>query len=280
MVESLSWVGSDVIRPDCSVYPSDPSCSNPANVTAANQRMANLYNDTILCDECFMKIFYQRLGSDFLPDSSYSEYLVDQMQDIQDVCTTTIGVISTRGVYAYPPTTPTPILANVTAPNPNTTTAYATSTTAAASMSASATVSSVVTPTPTHGTMVSNCNSFYYAQANDDCYDIALNHNITLADFEAWNIAVGSNCTGLWADYYYCVGVALDTTSGACQTIDTISGVTSLDDFEACNQLAVLHNVPTGTLISMTGATDCYSPNEICVPAACNLLNVTEGSTW
>lgn len=91
MIKSLNWVGSDVIRPDCSVDPTDPSCSNPANVTATNQRIANLYNDTILCSECFMKLFYERLGSDFLPDSDYSDYLVDQFQDIQDVCSTAIG---------------------------------------------------------------------------------------------------------------------------------------------------------------------------------------------
>ena len=128
--------------------------------------------------------------------------------------------------------------------------------------------------------MASNCDSFYYAVASDDCYDIALNHNVTLIDFETWNPAVGTNCTGLWADYYYCVGLTLDTTSGACQMIDTTTGVSSTDDFTACNQLAALYNVPTGSLISITGATDCYSETDVCVPAACNLMNVTEGSTW
>jgi hypothetical protein len=96
MIESLNWIGSDVIRPDCSVDPTDPSCSNPANVTAENQRIANLYDDTILCSECFMKLFYEKLGSDFLPDSDHSDYLVDQFQDIQDVCSTTIGNVSTK----------------------------------------------------------------------------------------------------------------------------------------------------------------------------------------
>jgi len=280
MIESLNWVGSDVIRPDCNVDPTDPSCLNPANVTAENQRISNLYNDTILCSECFMKLFYERLGSDFLPDSDHSDYLVGQFQDIQDVCSTTIGTVSTRGFSGYPPATPTPVLANVTAPNPNTTTIYATSTTAPTSTSASPTTSSIVTPTPTHGSMVSNCDSFYYAIGNDTCYDIALNHNITLTDFETWNSAVGENCTGLWADYYYCVGITLDTTSGACQMIDTTTGVSSTDDFEACNQLAVRHNVATGSLIYITRSTDCYSATDVCVPAACNLMNVTESSTW
>jgi hypothetical protein len=281
MVESLNWIGSDVIRPDCSVDPTDPSCSNPANVTADNQRIANLYDDTVLCSECFMKLFYEKLGSDFLPDSDHSDYLVDQFQDIQDVCSTTIGSVSTRGFSGYPPSTPTPELVNITAPNPNTTTTYAISTASAtSSLLASPTTSSVVTPTPTHGSIVSNCNSFYYAVANDTCYDIALDHNITLIDFGTWNSVVGVNCTGLWADYFYCVGITLDTTSRACQMIDTTTGVSSTDDFTACNQLAVLYNVPTGSLISITGATDCYSATDVCVPAACNLMNVTEGATW
>ncbi|OBT81991.1 hypothetical protein VE02_09310 [Pseudogymnoascus sp. 03VT05] len=280
IIESLNWVGSDIIRPDCSVDSTDPSCSNPANVTADNQRIANLYNDTILCDECFMKLFYERLGSDFLPDSDYSDYLVDQFQDIQDVCSTTIGELSTRGFSGYPPSTPTPQLVNITAPNPNTTITYATSAPMPTStLLASPTTSSVVTPTPTHGSIVPSCDSFYYAVANDTCYDIALNYNITTIDFATWNSAVGVNCTGLWADYYYCVGITLDTTSRACQMIDTTTGVTSTDDFTACNQLAVLYNVPTGSLVSITGASDCYSSTGACVPAACSLMNVTENST-
>lgn len=48
MIESQSWVGSDVVRPDCSTDPSDPSCTDPTNVTADNERIANLYNDTVV----------------------------------------------------------------------------------------------------------------------------------------------------------------------------------------------------------------------------------------
>lgn len=48
LVESQDWVGSDVIRPDCSDDPSDPSCSDATNVSPANERLANLYGDDVV----------------------------------------------------------------------------------------------------------------------------------------------------------------------------------------------------------------------------------------
>ena len=83
MVESLSWVGSDIVRPDCSTDPTAQQCVNPYNVTAENERLANLYNDSMLCSDCFVQMMYYRVTSDYLPDSDYSDYLVDQFQDIQ-----------------------------------------------------------------------------------------------------------------------------------------------------------------------------------------------------
>ena len=47
MIESQDWVGSDVIRPDCFQDPTDPSCTDSANVPADNQRIANLYDDDL-----------------------------------------------------------------------------------------------------------------------------------------------------------------------------------------------------------------------------------------
>lgn len=48
LIESQDWVGSDVVRPDCSANPSDPSCSDPTNVSPANERIANLYGDDVV----------------------------------------------------------------------------------------------------------------------------------------------------------------------------------------------------------------------------------------
>ncbi|EUC34225.1 carbohydrate-binding module family 50 protein [Bipolaris victoriae FI3] len=109
-VESQEWVGSDVIRPDCNADPSDPWCINPANVSAENSRMANIYDDDLLCSECFLKLMHARISSEFLPDEDHSDYLVQEFQDIQNVCQTTIAAnIATRSLPNYMVVlTPTP----------------------------------------------------------------------------------------------------------------------------------------------------------------------------
>lgn len=43
LIESQDWIGSDIIRPDCSTSPTDPSCLDPMNVSPENERIANLY---------------------------------------------------------------------------------------------------------------------------------------------------------------------------------------------------------------------------------------------
>ncbi|KAI1381145.1 hypothetical protein F4677DRAFT_402291 [Hypoxylon crocopeplum] len=65
----------------------------------------------------------------------------------------------------------------------------------------------VSTPTPTQPGMVSNCNKFHYTVSGDICQSIATAAGITLADFDAWNTGVGSDCGGLWLKTYCCIGV-------------------------------------------------------------------------
>lgn len=59
-----------------------------------------------LCDDCFIKILYQRVTSPYLADSDYSDYLVDQLQDIGDVCNTSIPDITVRALQIYPAAPP------------------------------------------------------------------------------------------------------------------------------------------------------------------------------
>ncbi|KAL9066912.1 MAG: hypothetical protein Q9161_007244 [Pseudevernia consocians] len=47
LIESQEWVGSDIIRPDCSTDSTDPSCSDPSNVAPQNERIANLYDNVM-----------------------------------------------------------------------------------------------------------------------------------------------------------------------------------------------------------------------------------------
>ncbi|GJC98179.1 lysM domain-containing protein [Colletotrichum higginsianum] len=129
-IEQQEWTGSDMVTPDCAANPADPFCTNPGNVSAENRRISSLYDNDLLCSECFLKLLYARVTSAFLPDVDYSDYLVGEFQDIQEVCQTAVGELATRVLPNYPHTTDadvTPIRTEVTstetdAPAPTTTT--------------------------------------------------------------------------------------------------------------------------------------------------------------
>ncbi|KAF2795233.1 carbohydrate-binding module family 50 protein [Melanomma pulvis-pyrius CBS 109.77] len=65
----------------------------------------------------------------------------------------------------------------------------------------------ITTPLPTQPVMVNNCNKFYKTVKDDSCAAILKANGITINQFFAWNSGVGADCTGMWADTYYCVGV-------------------------------------------------------------------------
>lgn len=98
------------------------------------------------------------------------------------------------------------------------------------SSSALSTTTGVTTPSPVQTGMVSNCNEFYYVVSGDGCWAIANDHGIALDDFYAWNPAVGSDCSGLEAEVYVCVGVSQTasptTTTTASSTTSSAAIVT------------------------------------------------------
>lgn len=73
--------------------------------------------------------------------------------------------------------------------------------------------------------MIKTCDEFYLVEVGDVCGAIATEHGITRADFDAWNPDVKSDCTGLIAEYYVCVGVyappPTTTTATGSQTTTT-----------------------------------------------------------
>ncbi|KAL9137092.1 MAG: hypothetical protein Q9175_001688 [Cornicularia normoerica] len=101
LIESQDWAGSDIIRPDCSTNSTDPSCLDPLHVSPQNERIANLYPKDMLCSDCFIKMFHQRMSSPYLPDSDYSDYLVAQYQDILDVCKASMPELIVRSLPFY-----------------------------------------------------------------------------------------------------------------------------------------------------------------------------------
>ncbi|KAM6540447.1 hypothetical protein FALCPG4_002159 [Fusarium falciforme] len=114
---------------------------------------------------------------------------------------------------------------------PGTPTARPTSTT---STRATTTGTGVVKPSPTQSGLIDTCVRFYEAVQGDTCDTIVAAHGtFTLAQFLAWNPAVGSDCRqGLWADTYYCVGVpdtptTIRTTTTTTQSTSTTTTATN-----------------------------------------------------
>lgn len=79
-------------------------------------------------------------------------------------------------------------------------------------------------PSPTQKGLVDTCTKFYRAVKDDTCSGIVAAYGtFTLADFVEWNPAVGADCSGLWVEYYYCVGVPGTPTSRPTTTKPTTS---------------------------------------------------------
>lgn len=70
--------------------------------------------------------------------------------------------------------------------------------------------------------MTSNCDKFYLVKTDDGCYYLAAAKDISLSDFYSWNPALNGDCSGLYPNYYVCVGVFSSTS--ATKTTTTTTG--------------------------------------------------------
>ncbi|KAF2731444.1 hypothetical protein EJ04DRAFT_394902, partial [Polyplosphaeria fusca] len=69
-------------------------------------------------------------------------------------------------------------------------------------------------PSPTQSGLISTCTRFYKAKSGDTCQKLVDRYGtFTLSQFQKWNPAVGADCSGLWVDYYYCIGIPGTPTS-------------------------------------------------------------------
>jgi len=64
----------------------------------------------------------------------------------------------------------------------------------------------VATPSPVQAGMTGACDTFYKVVAGDSCLAVATKYGIILADFYAWNPAVGERCAALQVGVWVCVG--------------------------------------------------------------------------
>lgn len=55
--------------------------------------------------------------------------------------------------------------------------------------------------------MVNNCNRFHFTQSGEGCQEIADQYSVSIGQFYTWNPSVRTDCSGLWANVYVCVGI-------------------------------------------------------------------------
>ncbi|RDW84131.1 uncharacterized protein DSM5745_04457 [Aspergillus mulundensis] len=137
-----------------------------------------------------------------------------------------------------------------------------------ATVTSTSTPSHNATPSPVQTGMTPACTDFYYVQTGDGCYDIAASKGIALDDFYAWNPAVGTDCGGLQADVYVCVGVSPSTPS---PTITTPSSITASAPSTGTGAVKTPSPVQDGM------ATSCTSFYEVQPGDGCYDLAASEG---
>lgn len=62
-------------------------------------------------------------------------------------------------------------------------------------------------PGPTQSAIVTKCKKWVLQKSGVFCYDMAKTAGIALEQLYAWNPALKTDCSGLWAGYAYCIGV-------------------------------------------------------------------------
>jgi hypothetical protein len=75
-----------------------------------DRRLTNLYPQSVVCSDCFVKILHQRLSSPFLEDTDWTQNLITQFHDIEANCSTSIPLAtssSTLFVGTVPKPAPT-----------------------------------------------------------------------------------------------------------------------------------------------------------------------------
>lgn len=127
--------------------------------------------------------------------------------------------------------------------------------------------SGISTPSPIQTGMVSTCDDFFKVIPNDSCYDIANNHSIPLSSFRDGNPAVKTDCSGLEANEYVCVGIKPSKPgSGVSTPCPVQTGmVSNCDAFyqvaagDTCVGIPNSHSIPVSSFYSWNPAvrTDC-----------------------
>ncbi|PLB44169.1 hypothetical protein P170DRAFT_416613 [Aspergillus steynii IBT 23096] len=126
-VESLTWQGSDYIRySDMACHNENedempPECNDPwfstSFITPEMKDITRLYDKDLLCSECFIQIWRQRLMSSRLPKDEFTDYLLEQYESIQEFCSVSLPVSTYSSTLFIRPTIPTSTVPATTVPS-------------------------------------------------------------------------------------------------------------------------------------------------------------------
>ncbi|KAL5041073.1 hypothetical protein BDW71DRAFT_201664 [Aspergillus fruticulosus] len=101
-LESQEWQGSDYIRYSPAACDNEDEDAMPAEcndpgfsttfITAEMKDVTHIYDKSLLCSECFIQMWRQRLMSSKLPKGEFTEYLLEQYELLTDYCSVTSPV--------------------------------------------------------------------------------------------------------------------------------------------------------------------------------------------
>ncbi|OBT40136.1 hypothetical protein VE00_09960 [Pseudogymnoascus sp. WSF 3629] len=118
-LESQTWQGSHYIRWDptmCFPDGDDNStvasqCDDPdfdvGDISDEMSALTNIYDEELFCNECFLKLYRQRLLDPWLPVTNFTDYLIDQFDLVQTNCSTTLPYTTSASTLYVGTTTAT-----------------------------------------------------------------------------------------------------------------------------------------------------------------------------
>lgn len=192
-----------------------------------------------LCNDCFIWMLFYRVTSVFLADSDHSDYLINQLQDIENVCSTQLPEVTIRNLPPYSSTTAQAIT-TISSPPTSTTCAGQTMSTSSSSCNSLSTKYGVATGDLQ--TLTGNTTCYFstavclpaactlqLVSSSQTCDSISTSLNVTTVQFLSWNRNIIGLCDSLTAGQYICARQVLSclpfhlNSYHPCPTMCTIS---------------------------------------------------------
>ncbi|KAJ9211201.1 hypothetical protein DTO166G4_7227 [Paecilomyces variotii] len=137
---------------------------------------------------------------------------------------------------------------------PTATIASTTTTASTLILTTTTTTATIIGPSPTQTGITTNCTTYYEATANDSCWSIVTEKYayLTETEFIDWNPAVGSDCTSLWAGYYYCV--ATTTVAPMPDITDSCTSYYLVAEGDSCYSIEQAYGISAADFVEWNPA--------------------------